>query len=115
MEKRIHIALDFDKTLATYDSKDGIWKLGEPIKPMVEKVKEWLSKGYRISIFTARMAHSAATQKMQERLIHEWLVNNGLPKLDVTAIKHPDFSHFIDDKAYHVEPNTGRISDSLNI
>ena len=38
--KNIHIALDLDKTLAYHESGWGVEKVGPPILPMVEKVKE---------------------------------------------------------------------------
>ena len=113
--KKVHIALDLDKTLATHESVWGIHKIGEPIQPMVEKAKEWLRKGYEITIFTARMSHTGEELEKQIKLITDFLKNAGLPNLHKTAIKSKHFTHFVDDRAYHVVRNTGIISDKIDI
>lgn len=109
MNKNIHIALDLDKTLAYYESKWRAKKVGAPIPPMVDKVKLWLSKGYKVTIFSARMSHTGEELATQIHLIQRFLFEAGLPNLEKTAIKRMEFTHFIDDKAFHVEPNTGLI------
>ena len=117
MNKNVHIALDMDKTLAHHESGWGIKYIGEPITPMVNKVKEWLAKGYKVSIFTARVCDDKPDGmiKQQIDLITGFLIKAGLPKLPITAMKSPNFTHFIDDRAYHVERNTGIISDKIDI
>lgn len=121
MAKQIHIALDLDLTLAQYDGKD-IFHVGEPIKPMVDKVKKWLEKGYKVSIFTARVAPSGAEGvrtdkfiKNQYKIITEFLLANGLPELEITAVKHSKFDFFVDDKAIPIEKNTGKWSTQLKV
>lgn len=112
MNKNIHIACDFDRTLAHYESKKGLSYLGPAIPQMLEKVKDWLNKGYKVSIFTARVSlsgHSQVEMTKQKILIQDWLIKNGLPELEITADKQPKFTHFVDDKAIGVEPNTGRM------
>jgi hypothetical protein len=112
----IHIALDFDRTLATFDHGD-VLRVGEPILPMIEKVKEWLSKNYEITIFTARVSKwmKDGTERndefiaQQKVLIQEFLAANGLPAMKITANKDPNFTHFVDDKAVKVTPNQGVI------
>lgn len=113
--KRIHIALDFDKTLAYHESSWGISRVGEPIPSMLKKVKEWVAKGYKITIFTARLSHDLVQSKAQERLIKDFLAKNDLPDFDVTSTKKPYFSHIIDDRAYHVFPNTGILQGELDL
>lgn len=116
--KPVHAALDLDKSLAYHESEYGISKIGEPVWPMVEKVKEWLNKGYKITIFTARMSEVAHTPEQiaeQKIMIKEFLERAGLPDLPKTAVKSPEFSHIIDDRAYHVERNAGIISDKIDI
>lgn len=110
---QVHIALDFDGTLAHYES----WNkqqnvVGKPVELMVKKVKEWLAKGYAVSIFTARVSQPDAAKSTE--LILQFLKENGLPELPITCIKMFYFTHFIDDKAYHVIKNTGRIVDLPN-
>lgn len=110
----VHIALDLDKTLAEYHSGWGIEKVGRPIGPMVENVLRWLKMGYRVTIFTARVAEvgkkgvrSEAFIRRQVLMIHNFLERAGLPLMDITATKYPHFTHFVDDKACSVEPNSG--------
>ena len=38
------VGVDLDGTLATYDEWRGIEHVGEPIAPMVERVKRWLAR-----------------------------------------------------------------------
>ena len=108
--KEVHIALDFDGTLAEYESWDFQGhKIGPPIKPMVDNVKRWLKKGYKVSIFTARLSHSRSESEQQIALIERFLEENDLPILQITCIKMWYFTHFVDDKAYHAELNKGWI------
>ena len=113
--KKPHIALDFDKTLAYHKSEWGVSRVGEPIAPMVERVKDWLAKGYGVTIFTVRMNRTGPELQQQIDMIDEFLVKVGLPILPKTAVKQRHFSHFVDDRAYHVEPNSGIISDQIDI
>lgn len=113
--KNIHIALDLDKTLAEHESKWGVSKIGPPIAPMVENVKLWLSLGYKVTIFTARMCRDGKELENQIVMIREFLLGAGLPNLPKTAMKSSHFTHFIDDRAYHCDRNVGIISDKLDI
>lgn len=109
--RNISIALDLDKTLANYESKWKAAKIGEPIAKMVEYVKSWQSKGYKVTLFTARLSHKdEAEVASQKIMIQKFLDENNL-KMEMTCIKHTHFTHFIDDKAYHVIPNTGEIEN----
>jgi len=113
--KGIHIALDFDRTLAFYHGgKNGISTVGAPVPKILNRLKVWLDKDYKVSIFTARVApagkaglRSEAFIKNQTRMIWDFLERNGIPKLPVTAIKYPHFTHFFDDKAIKVDENDG--------
>lgn len=114
--KEVHIALDFDGTLAQYESWDFQGhKIGEPIKPMVDNVKRWLKKGYKVSIFTARLSHSRPESEQQIALIEQFLRENDLPILQITCMKMWYFTHFVDDKAYHAELNKGWIEPKMGI
>ena len=114
--KEVHIALDFDGTLAQYESWDFQGhKIGAPIKPMVDNVKRWLKKGYKVSIFTARLSHSRPESEQQIALIEQFLRENNLPILQITCMKMWYFTHFVDDKAYHAELNKGWIEPKMGI
>lgn len=111
--KPIHIALDFDKTLCTHKSDWDLEAVGSPIIPMVEYLKRWLAAGHRVSIFTARVSpkwHSMQQIVAARALITNFLQSQGITQhLDITSEKEPCFSHIIDDRAYHVAANEGRI------
>lgn len=117
--KPIHIAIDLDKTLAFHESSWGVSRVGEPIVPMVEKVKEWLTKGYKVTIFTSRVNEFDRSSKKeideQVKMIEEFLNRAGLPLLPITSIKRRYFTHYVDDRSYHVERNLGKISDEIDI
>jgi hypothetical protein len=49
------IGVDLDGTLAHFDEWRGIEHIGAPIKPMVDRVKNWLAVGKTVKIFTARV------------------------------------------------------------
>lgn len=113
--KEVHIALDFDGTLASYDTWEGQFNnVGEPIPLMVAHLKSWLAKGYKVSIFTARLSHSEFQSAQSIAAIQKFLTDNGLPILPITCMKMFYFTHFFDDKAFHVEKNTGKIIGPAN-
>lgn len=113
MPKNIHIAMDFDKTLAYHESEWMDTKVGEPIQPMIQFLKACLARGYPVTIFTARVSptyHSDAQIKKSMLEIREFLKKAGIEEdLPITCEKLPIFSHIFDDRAYHVIPNTGVI------
>lgn len=100
------IGVDFDGTLCTYDHFKGheLHNLGQPITPMVERVKRWLAEGRKVKIFTVRADDSDAIPHIQQ-----WLIQNGLPLLDITNVKDRYMDELWDDRVVQVEPNTGRM------
>jgi len=95
------IAVDFDGTLAS-QTRNG--ELGRPVRPMLERVKQWLTDGIAVTIFTAR-----ATDPAQCRQIRQWCRDNDLPELPVTAIKDSAMTEFWDNRAIRVQQNTGKV------
>jgi len=94
------IGVDLDGTLAHYTS----WKeqgnnLGAPIKPMVNRVRQWLAEGIDVRIFTARSG--------QDEMIQDWLLKAGLPRLRITNQKDPAMMALWDDRCVQVGHNTG--------
>jgi hypothetical protein len=96
------IAVDLDKTLAFHHSGMGIRCIGKPIPSMMKRVRNWIGRGDKVVIFTARAGHKGA-----KPAIRAWLKKNGLPDLEVTNVKSPDFDEMWDDKAVSVIPNKG--------
>ncbi len=105
------IGVDLDGTLATYHGwGDGI---GKPIKPMVDRIKHWLSLGIEVRIMTAR-AYSDGTTRMEHQLaetkteIETWCLKHIGVKLPITCQKDYNMIQLWDDRAVAIEPNTGR-------
>lgn len=104
-----YIAVDLDGTLARYDTWEGVEHIGEPIQPMLDRVKGWLKEGKTVKIFTAR-----ASMPGHEKPIQEWLEKHGIGGLEITNAKDFDMVELWDDRAVQVVPNTGEtIEDKL--
>lgn len=99
------IGVDLDGTLAEYGEWRGLEHIGKPIPVMVRRVKEWLAEGKQVKIFTARVTHG---QKAVQH-IHEWLIAQGLPALEVTNVKDFDMIELWDDRCVSVITNTGML------
>lgn len=116
-----HILVDLDGTLAHYDEWKGEAHIGEPIQPMVDRVKKWLAEGQEVRIFTARISPIVdlmlkgnvdilMLDKLKARIgdpILEWCVTHlGCP-LPITCIKDFGAIELWDDRAVEVSINTG--------
>ena len=99
------IGIDLDGTLAHYD---GIWRgvehIGEPIKPMIDFVKDLISQNKKVKIFTARAKNPKTIP-----YIHNWLEEQELPKFDVTNEKDFGMIMLYDDRCTQVVTNKGEI------
>ena len=116
------IGVDLDGTLAEYNGWKGIAHVGEPIQPMVDRVKRWLRDGKTVKIFTARVgdqnvaSHAgeedtstdAALQKTI-KTIEDWCEEHIGQKLEITRTKDHGMTELWDDRAVQVEKNTGRV------
>jgi len=99
------IGVDLDGTLAFYDGWKGMEHIGEPIKPMVQRVKEWIYCGKDVRIFTARVGNGAE----QIKIIEAWCADNIGCVLPVTNIKDFKMIELWDDRSVAVGRNTGDI------
>jgi len=114
--KRNVIAVDFDGSLAdnsvvnfnNYRSD----LLGKPIDLMVNRVKEWLAKGIKVVIFTARVhpSHGKKEVVKAEKAIKKWCLDVFGCELEVTCMKDPIFMEIWDDRAIGLVENTGMIA-----
>lgn len=123
------IGVDFDGTLATYGHWAGATHVGEPVKPMVERVKKWLADGQEVRIFTARVwpyavvrpdmsadiVHNGAPRaRLEESLasaeaIQAWCEEHLGAILTVTCVKDYGMVELYDDRAVQVRMNTGEL------
>lgn len=98
------IGVDLDGTLAHYDGWKGPDGIGEPILPMIGRVRDWLIQGREVRIFTAR-----ASSPEMVPAVKAWLKKHELPDLEVTNVKDFAMIALYDDRAVQVEMNTGKI------
>jgi hypothetical protein len=96
------IGVDLDGTLARDLGRPGSDEIGEPVQPMLDRVKQWLAEGKTVKIFTAR-----ASVPSQIPLIKQWLSDYGLPDLEVTNSKDFGMTELWDDRCVAVAHNTG--------
>lgn len=120
------IGVDFDGTLAHYDGWVSAGHCGDPIKPMVERVKGWLAEGREVRIFTARvfpvtrvihpeypLEFVTATNKRESdafdaaRAIRAWCQKHLGRVLPITCVKDYAMVELWDDRAVQVRANTG--------
>lgn len=106
------IGVDLDGTLAHYDKWIGTHHIGEPIKPMVDRVKQWLADGKTVKIFTARMhGHGmyiiGGGVEDVKTPIEEWCLKHIGQVLEITNVKDFGMIELWDDRAVQVEVNTG--------
>ena len=102
------IGVDLDGTLAEYHGWQGIYHVGKPVPLMLERVKDWLQKGYEVKIFTARVCIAEPDRTIVISMIRDWCETHGLPRLEVTNVKDFGMIELWDDRAIRVEVNTGR-------
>ena len=106
------IGVDLDGTLATYTGWLGANHIGEPIAPMVERVKAWIASGKTVKIFTARVhGHGAPIigGGVEDVItpIQDWCEKHIGKRLEVTNVKDFGMIELWDDRAIQVEVNTG--------
>jgi hypothetical protein len=100
------VGVDLDGCLAFYDGYKGDDHVGEPIMPMVERVKQWIAEGRDVRIFTARKPHPA---------IRKFCHDNLGKILPITNIKDRHMQLLIDDRAVGVRRNTGELFSEENL
>jgi hypothetical protein len=110
------IGVDFDGTLARYDSweQHGLTP-GEPIAPMLARVKAWLRQGAEVRIFTARVwpgeDGNRSDAEEQRAIITAWLQEHLGRVLPVTCMKDFGMVELWDDRAVQIICNTGVRAD----
>jgi hypothetical protein len=116
MEKDNHkrcIAVDFDSTLAHYETFVSPDNVGAPIPEMVRKVKQAMAEGATVVIFTARVnpgegnAKDSSDATIAYLAIAEWSKKVFGKVLPITHEKSRHFTEIWDDRAKQVIPNTG--------
>jgi len=95
------IGVDLDGTLAHYECW-GDGSIGEPILPMLSRIRTWLIQDKTVKIFTARACDSEEKKKVED-----WLKKHGLEACEVTNVKDFAMIELWDDRAIRVVMNQG--------
>lgn len=105
------IGCDLDGTLAEYHGWTG--EIGDPIPPMVERIKKHLEDGDNVRIVTARVAPPIehAEKLRQCALIGDWCMKHLGYSLPATCSKDYGMVLLYDDRAVQVMTNTGIVVD----
>lgn len=98
------IGVDLDGTLAEYHGWIGTEHIGDPIAPMVDRVKLWLGAGVEVRIFTARVCMG---EQAVVATIQAWCLEHIGCILPVTCEKDFGMIELWDDRAVQVIANTG--------
>ena len=110
------IGVDLDGTLAEYLGWQGMGHIGEPIAPMVERVKAWLAVGKDVRIFTARVCSSQSQEDLDVflREYTRWCFQVFGRQLPVTSEKDWKMIELWDDRCVQIMPNIGiMVQDAL--
>lgn len=115
------IGVDLDGTLAFHDRSKPYdpMHIGEPLAPMVMRIKYWLQAGHKVKIFTARATTDGTPQgnldkRRAIRVVQEYLLHKcGLPLLEVTNEKDYACVQIWDDIAVRMRHNTGEPENPL--
>lgn len=103
------IGCDLDGTLAEYHKWSGNpLVIGQPIAPMVNRIKALLAKGKTVKIFTAR-AYNPHEIPEVVKAIQDWCEKHLGKRLEVTNTKDFNMIYLYDDRCVQVEKNTGVI------
>lgn len=102
------VGVDLDGTLAQYDGWKGHEVIGAPIPAMIERVKQYLARGDKVVIFTARASEDPA-KEMAMKQIQAWSLQHVGQILDITNEKTPEMVRIYDDKARQVIENEGEV------
>lgn len=118
------VGVDLDGTLAFYDGWQGENHVGEPVAPMLARVKKWRAEGREVRIMTARVSNCPYTgmeasgmipEPMSKsecrKVIEAWCEKHVGEVLPVTCKKDFAMIELWDDRAIQVIPNTGERAD----
>lgn len=96
------IGVDLDGTLARYETWNGAAHIGVPVPRMLARVRQWLSAGKTVKVFTARAGLPEALP-----IVRQWLDELGLQAVGITNTKDFTMTELWDDRAVSVIKNTG--------
>ena len=108
------IGVDLDGTLAFYNGFINSTHIGEPIQPMVTRIRQWIADGYTVKIFTARVTQGLFNRDGSQydveavrTAIQDYTEKHIGHRLEVTNVKDFSMIELWDDRAVRVAENTG--------
>lgn len=102
------IGVDFDGTLAHYEGWQGATVFGKPIPAMVQRVKNWLARGYEVRIVTARVSKQEGVDTAAVFFaLNEWVKQHIGMSLPIVDNKDFAMIELWDDRVVQVVQNTG--------
>lgn len=101
------VLVDLDKTLAFTHGPQFSTHIGAPEPAMVKRIKQDIADGKKVKIFTARVANDP-DGKVRDA-IQRWAKKHIGADLEVTDKKDQSAGTILDDKAKHVDANTGKV------
>lgn len=111
------IGVDLDGTAAHYDDFVEIDQIGEPLWPMMDRIKQWCDAGMDVRIMTARYSDSdqrciksnrLITPEYMHQVIGDYFEKHIGYRLKPTCTKDYFMIELWDDRAVQMVPNTGR-------
>lgn len=108
------IGVDLDGTLAVWTGWVGPTDIGEPIEPMVRRVRQWLAEGRQVRIFTARVFMGLGYHEQVPAIVEAiqlWTLKHVGQRLPVTCSKDFNMLELWDDRAVQLVTNTGLRAD----
>jgi hypothetical protein len=105
--------VDFDGTLVEYHGwkGSGYDQIGEPVWPMVDRVKGWLAEGKNVQIVTARVHPENLGAEESWEAIKRWCIEVLGEELPVRCDKDLFMIELWDDRCVQVITNTGQRAD----
>ena len=109
------IGVDLDGTLAKYNGWIAADYIGPPIPKMVDRIRNWVTNGQEIRIFTSRVSpisakHNDIKVERIREIIEEWLIDVFGFSLPITHEKDFAMVALYDDMSlYQIQKNTGEI------
>jgi hypothetical protein len=115
------IGVDWDGTVVHYEHWLAWDQFGPPLKPMVDRIRQWLKEGKDVRIVTARVRHgdvdgefsclttgNPITNAMIINAIQDYCEKIIGARLPVQCHKDLNMIELWDDRAVQMVPNTGR-------
>jgi len=107
--RRLVIAVDLDKTIATYDHWKDIYQFGDPL-PGAKEFLEELHKFGDIVIHTCRCSPNVVSKNtapwLLSKIVSDWMETHGLVYDEIWFDNgKPNADVFIDDKGFRVPEN----------